>query len=77
MNDIAIAGAAMNSCRFRSDEKPLRDLMEIAVTEACLSGLCEICLYQGTAQCIIFGQDRGMRRHPGARRSQKNKSGAM
>ena len=77
MDETAIVSEGRTSCRSQFVETALGDLAEMAVTEACLSGLCDICLYDGTGLCTIFGQDRGDS-HPSRRpRKQKNKSGAI
>jgi hypothetical protein len=77
MDDIAIVSAGRASYRSPSVEKALRDLAEMAVTEACVSGLCDICLYYGTDLCTVFGQDRGDSHLSSRSRNQKNKSGAI
>jgi len=55
VNDAAIVSAGMPPCCSRSVEKALRELAQMAVTEACVSGLCDICLYQA-GLCNIVGQ---------------------
>ena len=46
MDDVAIVSAGMVPCRSRWPEKALRELPQVTITEACVSGLCDICLYQ-------------------------------
>jgi acetyl-CoA acetyltransferase len=46
VNDVAVVGAGMAPFRSPSVEKALRELAQMAVTEACVSGLCDMCLYQ-------------------------------
>ncbi len=55
MNDVAGVGAGMAPCCSPSVEKALRELAQMALTEACVSGLCDLCLYQ-TGLCTIVGQ---------------------
>jgi hypothetical protein len=57
VDDPAIVGAGTDSNRSPSVEQALRELAQLAITEACLSGLCDMCLYQ-TDACSIFGQHR-------------------
>ncbi len=59
VDDVGVLTAGRTSCRSRSGEKAFRGLAEMVVTEACLSGLCDICLYHGTGLCSIFAQDWG------------------
>ena len=77
MNDIAIVSAGRTSCRPPSVEKALRELAQMAVTEACVSGLCGICLYQRTDLCTIFGKAGGNLHPPKRPRKQKNRAGAI
>lgn len=55
MNDLPIVSAGVAPCRFLSVEKALRELSQLAVTEACVSGSCDICLFQ-TGFCMMAGQ---------------------
>ena len=55
MNDGAKARAGLAPCRSPSVERALRELAQMPVTEACVSGLCDICLYQ-TGLCNMVGQ---------------------
>jgi hypothetical protein len=55
MEDPAIVGASMGPNRSPSVQQALRELAQMAITEACLSGLCDMCLYQ-TDACTIFGR---------------------
>ena len=57
MDDPAIVGASMGPYRSPSVEQALRELAQMAITEACLSGLCDICLYQ-TDGCDFAGKWR-------------------
>jgi len=77
MDEIAIVSEGRTSCRSQFVEKGLGDLAEMAVTEACLSGLCDICLYDGTGLCAIFGQNWGDSRPARRPTKQKNTSGAI
>ena len=58
MNEVAAVSGGMVPYRSPSVEKTSQDLKRMAVTEACASGLCDICLYQ-TGLCTILGQHRG------------------
>ena len=55
VNDLANASVGMAPCRSPLVEKALRELAQMPVTGACVSGLCDICLYQ-TGLCNIVGQ---------------------
>ena len=57
MNFAAIASPGTAPCRFPSVEKALQELAKTPVTEACMSGLCDICLYQKDL-CTIVGPHR-------------------
>ena len=57
MDDSAIVGASTGPYRSPSVEQALRELAQMAITEACLSGLCDMCLYQADA-CDIAGKWR-------------------
>ena len=61
MNDITIASGDMPSPRSRSVEKALQELAQMAVTEACVSGLCDVCLYRSDL-CNILPSSGGI--HP-------------
>jgi hypothetical protein len=76
VDDIAIASTVRISCRSPLVDKALQDLAEMAVTEACLSGLCDFCLYHGTGLCTIFGRQWEGSRPSGHPRKPKNSSGA-
>jgi len=52
---VAITKAVMAPCRSPSVEKALRELAQMPVTEACVSGLCDLCLYQ-KALCNVIGK---------------------
>lgn len=69
MKDVAIAGAGMTPCRSPSLEKALRELAQLAVTEACVSGSCDLCLFQ-TDPCNMVGQYREDS-HPSGRSGEK------
>ena len=62
MDGVPIMSAGRAPCRSPSVEKALRELAQMAVTEACVSGLCDICLYQKDL-CMIVGQ-HGEGSHP-------------
>lgn len=55
MNDVAIVNASTAPCRSPSVDKALRELAQMPLTEACVSGLCDICLYQ--TGCNIVGKN--------------------
>jgi hypothetical protein len=55
MDESAIVGASMGPYRSPSVEQALRELAQLAITEACLSGLCDLCLYQ-TDGCDFAGK---------------------
>ena len=57
MNEGDIVKAGIAPCRSPSVEKALQELAQTPVTEACMSGLCDICLYQ-TDLCTIVGPRR-------------------
>jgi len=46
VNDAGSVSAGMTPGRFRSVENAFQEVRQMPVTEACLSGLCDICLYQ-------------------------------
>ena len=54
MDDPAIESAGMGPRRSPAVEQALRELAQLAITEACLSGLCEMCLYRPD-DCTIAG----------------------
>lgn len=54
MNDPAIESAGMGPRRSPSVEQALRELAQLAITEACLSGVCDMCLYL-PGGCMIAG----------------------
>ena len=56
MNDVAIVNASTASCRSPSVDKALRELAQMPLAEACVSGLCDICLYQA-GPCNIVGKN--------------------
>lgn len=55
MNEVTIASGGISPCRSPSLEQAQRELSQMPVTEACVSGLCEICIYQ-TGLCMVFGR---------------------
>lgn len=57
MNRKAIVNASTAPCRSPLVEKALKELAQMPLTEACVSGLCEMCLYQ-TDLCNIVGKHR-------------------
>ncbi len=57
MDDPAIVGASVGPTRSPWVEQALRELAQMAITEACLSGICDICLFQ-TDGCEIAGKWR-------------------
>lgn len=57
MNRKAILNASTAPCRSPLVEKALRELAQMPLTEACVSGLCDMCLYQ-TGLCNIVGKHR-------------------
>jgi hypothetical protein len=63
-NDVATVRAGMASRRSPSVEKALRELAQMPLSEACVSGLCDICLYQ-TDLCNIVGKNWADSYHPG------------
>ena len=69
MKDVAIVGVGLAPCRSPSVEKALRELAQLAVTEACVSGSCDICLFQ-TDPCNIVGQ-HWEDSHPSGRSGEK------
>ena len=70
MNDVAIVSAGMASCRSPSVEKALRELAQMPLTEACVSGLCDICLYQ-TGLCNIVCKHWADSNHTGVQGNKK------
>ena len=65
MNDAASARVGMAPYRSPSVEKALRELSQMAVTEACVSGSCDICVLQ-TDLCMLANQ-HGENPHPSRR----------
>lgn len=61
---------------FSSSERALRELARIPLTEACVSGLCDVCLY-GPDVCMIAGRRRHDSQSSISSAWQKNKSGAI
>jgi hypothetical protein len=57
VKNVANVSAGMAPYRYPSVEKALRELAQMPLTEACVSGLCDICLYQ-TGLCNIVGKNR-------------------
>jgi hypothetical protein len=57
VEDPAIVGASMGPYRSPSVEQALREFAQMAITEACLSGLCDMCLCQ-TDACDFAGKWR-------------------
>lgn len=55
MDGPTIVGADKASHRSPSVEQASLDWAQLAVTEACLSGVCNMCLCQPDA-CDLFGQ---------------------
>ena len=55
MNTVAVVNASTPPCRSPSVDQALRELAQMPLTEACVSGLCDMCLYQ-TGLCNIFGK---------------------
>lgn len=71
MNDATIVSGGTIPYRSPSVEEALRELTQLAVTEACVSGLCDICLCQNqTGPCNIVGQ-RWQDSHPSRRSGEK------
>ncbi len=57
MDGVTITKAAISACRSPFVEKASRELAQMPVTEACVSGLCDFCLYQTeTGLCEVFGR---------------------
>ncbi len=76
MNEAAIGSGGMVPYRSPAVEKALRELRQMAVTEACVSGLCDVCIYQ-KGLCSIVGQ-RWEDSYPSRGAGEKeNKSGAI
>lgn len=73
MNDVTIATVGIAPCRFPWVEKALREVWQMPITEACVSGLCDICPYQA-GLCMVATHDA--EDSPSSRHSaeQKNKS---
>jgi hypothetical protein len=69
---VAIVAAGVAPCRSPSVEKALQELAQLAVTEACVSGSCDICLFQ-TDPCSIIGQYREDSHPSGLSGEKKNK----
>ena len=55
MKDEAVGNRGREPRCSPSVEKALQELAQLAVTEACLCGACDICLNQ-TGSCDITGQ---------------------
>jgi hypothetical protein len=55
VNNVAIVNANTAPGRSPSVDKALRELGQMPLTEACVSGLCDMCLYQ-TGLCNIVGK---------------------
>jgi hypothetical protein len=55
VNNVAVVNASTAPCRSPSVDKALRELAQMPLTEACVSGLCDMCLYQ-TDLCNIVGK---------------------
>jgi hypothetical protein len=55
VNDVAIVNASTAPCCSPSIDKALKELAQMPLTEACVSGLCDMCLYQ-TGLCNIVGK---------------------
>jgi hypothetical protein len=55
VNDVAIVNAGTAPSRSPSVDKALRKLAQMPLTEACVSGLCDMCLFQ-TGLCNMVGQ---------------------
>lgn len=73
MHDVTIVSEDIAPYRSPSIERLSRELAQMPLTEACVSGLCDICLYQA-GLCMTFGQhgeDPHKSRHSA---EQKNKS---
>ena len=56
MNGLASAAAGTPRSRTRFIEETLRELAHMPVTEACVSGLCDICLACQTCFCESVGR---------------------
>jgi len=57
VDEVPIPSVDMAPCRSPSAEKALQPLAGLAITEACVSGSCDICLYQKDP-CSIVSQHR-------------------
>lgn len=55
MDVVTITKAVIAPCRSPSVEEAARELGRIPVTEACVSGLCDLCLYQMDL-CNVIGK---------------------
>jgi hypothetical protein len=55
VKNVAIVGAGTTPGRSPLVEKALRELAQMPLTEACVSGLCDICLYQA-GLCNMVGK---------------------
>jgi hypothetical protein len=71
VNDEAITSASKASRASKPVEKALQGLADVPVTEACVSGSCDICLYQKDP-CSIVGQT-WENSHPSSRSGEKKK----
>ena len=69
MNHKAIKRGDRAPCRSPSVEKALRELEHMSVTEACVSGSCDICLHQ-TDPCNIVDPHRE-NSHPSSQSGEK------
>lgn len=56
MNGLASAATVTPLSRTRLIEETLRELAQMPITEACVSGLCDICLACQTCLCDSAGQ---------------------
>ena len=58
-------------------ERQLQAWAQLPVTEACVSGLCDMCLCRRTSLCTIFGEGRWKEAFHRPRGKQKRRSGAI
>jgi hypothetical protein len=65
VNDAPIARVGRAPYRSTLVEKALQELSQMAVTEACVSGSCDICVFQ-TDLCMMANQ-HGENPHPSRR----------
>jgi hypothetical protein len=75
MKNAAITRAGMTPCRSPSVEQALRELALTAVTEACVSGLCDLCPCQADP-CKLVGQQWADSHLPSLLGKEKNQKGA-